>query len=84
VFFHLSEIRPGATIQILRRDGDTAIFTVTSVQEFSKNSFPTGIVYGHTVRPELRLITCSGASDSTQHRYDGNLVVFAQFPSVQH
>ncbi|HEY7859705.1 MAG TPA: hypothetical protein VIC82_14510 [Candidatus Nanopelagicales bacterium] len=32
---------------------------------------------------ELRLITCSGTYDSTQHRYDGNLVVFAQFTSVQ-
>ena len=82
VFFHLAELRPGASIQVRRNDGRTAVFTVTSIESFPKDHFPTIEVYGHTDDPELRLVTCAGDYDPVHHNYPNNLVVFAHLTAV--
>lgn len=83
VFFKLSQLKTGDTVQVARGDGRTAVFTVTSVASYSKDTFPTGLVYGHTDGPELRLITCAGDYDPTRHYYPDNLVVDAKLTSTR-
>lgn len=78
VFFRLGQLRPGNRVRVTRRDGKTVVFTVTAVQEYPKDVFPTAAVYGFTGDPELRLITCSGDYDHAHHHYADNLVVYAR------
>lgn len=77
VFFDLRDLSPGDEIVITRRDGATARFRVTHVEQFDKDAFPTQAVYGDLDHAGLRLITCAGAFDPSMRSYDDNLVVFA-------
>jgi hypothetical protein len=76
-FFYVSKIRPGNQIEVVRQDRSTAVFEVTSVEQFAKNSFPTARVYGYTEEPTLRLVTCGGKYDTKTQSYMDNIVVFA-------
>jgi hypothetical protein len=76
-FFYLSKIRPGNQVEIVREDRSTAIFEVTSVEQFSKQNFPTDRVYGYTEEPTLRLVTCGGKYNTKTQSYQDNIVVFA-------
>jgi hypothetical protein len=61
-----------------RADGTMAVFTVTDVQMYAKDKFPTSAVYGSVPDAELRLITCGGIFDRTTGSYLSNVVVFAR------
>jgi hypothetical protein len=76
VFYRLSELRPGARVDVTRTDGSVATFSVDRVLTFEKDDFPTRAVYGATTRAELRLITCGGNYDDDTG-YDSNTVAFA-------
>ncbi|WP_369389020.1 class F sortase [Streptomyces sp. CG1] len=76
VFYRLGALRRGARIEVDRRDGSVAVFTVDAVEVYAARNFPDKKVYGAATRPELRVITCGGGySKSTG--YQGNVVVFA-------
>ncbi|WP_367323212.1 class F sortase [Streptomyces sp. HUAS ZL42] len=76
VFYDLGALQKGAAIEVDRRDGSTALFTVDAVEVYEAEHFPDEKVYGAARRPELRVITCGGGySPSTGYR--GNVVVFA-------
>ncbi|MEU6256334.1 class F sortase [Streptomyces sp. NPDC047043] len=76
VFYDLGALRQGSGIEIDRRDGSVALFTVDAVSVYDAEHFPDEKVYGAADRPELRVITCGGGySRSTGYR--GNVVVFA-------
>jgi sortase (surface protein transpeptidase) len=77
VFFRLGEMRRGDVIDVRRRDGVHAVFSVTRVAKYGKASFPTRTVFGKVDHAALRLITCGGEYDFTRHRYLANVVVFA-------
>ena len=77
VFFRLSSLRPGDRVYVRRADGTLAVFRVTAVREFGKDSFPTAAVYGPTPDAELRLITCGGTFDPQLRSYLSNTVVYA-------
>jgi hypothetical protein len=77
VFYGLRDLEPGADISVDRADGSTAVFRVRSVQQFSKDAFPTEAVYADIDHPGLRLITCGGSFDKEAHSYRDNLVAFA-------
>ncbi len=77
VFFRLSSLRPGDLAYVRRADGTLAVFRVTAVREFGKDSFPTAAVYGPTPDAELRLITCGGTFDPQLRSYLSNTVVYA-------
>ena len=68
---------------VTRKDGKTAVFTVSRVARFAKSQFPTHAVYGAIDHAGLRLITCGGTYDAASHRYLDNVVVFARLESVQ-
>jgi hypothetical protein len=77
VFFRLSSLRSGDRVYVRRADGTLAVFRVTAVRQFPKDSFPTSAVYGPTPDAELRLITCGGTFDPQLGSYLSNTVVYA-------
>ncbi|MEU0076151.1 class F sortase [Streptomyces sp. NPDC006332] len=76
VFYDLGALKKGATVEVDRRDGTVAVFTVDAVEAYQAKSFPDTKVYGAAARPELRVITCGGGY-SRSTGYQGNVVVFA-------
>ncbi|MFJ5528843.1 class F sortase [Streptomyces sp. NPDC093261] len=76
VFYDLGALDRGSTIEVDRRDGSTAVFTVDAVEVYQAKDFPDQKVYGAAPRPELRVITCGGGYSRTTG-YQGNVVVFA-------
>ncbi|MEW2246127.1 class F sortase [Streptomyces sp. NPDC058733] len=76
VFYDLGALKRGAAIEVDRRDGSTATFTVDAVEVYRAEDFPDQKVYGAAPRPELRVITCGGGY-SRATGYQGNVVVFA-------
>ncbi|MEU0595016.1 class F sortase [Streptomyces ardesiacus] len=76
VFYRLGALKKGSTIEVDRRDGGLAVFTVDAVEVYAADAFPDEKVYGAADRPELRVITCGGAY-SRSTGYQGNVVVFA-------
>ncbi|WP_055695203.1 class F sortase [Streptomyces prasinopilosus] len=76
VFYSLGALRKGGTVEVDRRDGTVAVFTVHAVEVYDARDFPDGKVYGAAGRPELRIITCGGDYSRTTG-YRGNVVVYA-------
>ncbi|MFH8729938.1 MULTISPECIES: class F sortase [unclassified Streptomyces] len=76
VFYDLGALTRGRAIEVDRRDGSVAVFTVDAVEVYDARAFPDEKVYGAADRPELRVITCGGGY-SKQTGYRGNVVVFA-------
>ncbi|MFI6008991.1 class F sortase [Streptomyces sp. NPDC051243] len=76
VFYRLGALKKGSTIEVDRRDGGTALFSVDAVEVYDAKAFPDEKVYGAARRPELRVITCGGGYSRTTG-YQGNVVVFA-------
>ncbi|WP_369393756.1 class F sortase [Streptomyces sp. CG1] len=81
VFYGLGALKKGDRIEVLRKDGKTAVFETYGVEVFSKSGFPGDRVYGSKGTPELRVITCGGGF-SKKNGYDGNVVVFARLVAV--
>ena len=77
VFFQLSSLHPGDRVYVRRADGTLAVFKVTAVSQFAKDSFPTSAVYGAVPDSELRLVTCGGTFDPQLRAYLSNTVVYA-------
>lgn len=77
VFFDLARIEPGDTVEVARKDGRTAEFTVDRVATYPKDDFPTVEVYRNLDHAGLRLITCGGDFSEADRRYADNVVVYA-------
>ncbi|MGA4848725.1 class F sortase [Streptomyces sp. G5(2025)] len=82
VFYELGALSRGRTIEVERRDGSVAVFTVHANEVYDAKDFPDEKVYGAAARPELRVITCGGKY-SKQTGYQGNVVVFAHLTAVR-
>lgn len=76
VFYDLGKLGTGRKVEVHRRDGHTAIFTIYAVRTHPRENFPSTRVYGPTGRPELRVITCGGTYDEA-NGYSANTVVYA-------
>jgi hypothetical protein len=83
VFARLNELKPGAKIEVTRRDRTVAIFEVNSVERFSKEQLPVDRVYNDFSRPSLRLITCGGRWVGGDVGYADNIIVFASLTSTR-
>jgi hypothetical protein len=78
VFYRLGDLAVGDPVQVTRRDGTVATFTIDAVERYPKDAFPTSQVYGNTTdRAELRLITCGGDFDRSTGHYVDNVVAYA-------
>jgi len=78
VFWRLRELKPGDEIYVDRADGQTAKFTVTELNQYPQDSFPTQAVYGNLDYAGIRLITCGGPFDYQSHEYTANTVVYGK------
>lgn len=77
VFHDLRRVRPGAKIEITRRDRSVAVFEVNSVERFGKTKLPMRRLYADFSRPGLRLITCGGRWVGGDTGYADNIIIFA-------
>lgn len=84
VFFRLGALRQRDIISITRADGTVAVFEVERVVQYPKAKFPTQAVYGNTDHAALRLITCGGIFNPSQHSYESNIVAYASLISTHH
>lgn len=78
VFYDLHLLAVGDEITVDREDGARVIFEVMSVEQFSKEDFPTQRVYENLNYSGLRVITCGGKFDKATGHYVDNIVVFAK------
>ena len=77
VFYLLGALHKGDSIEVDRKDGLAAVFTVDAIEVYKKDAFPSKRVYGSTADPELRLITCGGGY-TKRTGYLGNVVLYAR------
>jgi sortase (surface protein transpeptidase) len=77
VFSGLAWLRSGAEVLVDRADGSTVGFRVSRMQRVPKAAFPTELVYGPTLEPSLRLVTCGGSFDQATGSYRDNVIVYA-------
>jgi hypothetical protein len=82
VFYRLGSLRKGHTVEVLRKDGRTAVFTIDAIEVYDAKAFPDRKVYGRAPRPELRVITCGGGFVEGQG-YRGNVVAYAHLTGVK-
>src|SRR5262249_18574730 len=76
VFYSIGSLRKGDTIEVTRKDGTTAVFSVDTAEQYPKSNFPTNKVYGDLNYSGIRLITCGGEFDAAKHSYVDNTIVF--------
>lgn len=81
VFYELGRVGAGSKVEVYRRDGRVAVFTVYAVRIHPRADFPAERVYGNTNRPELRVITCGGTYDDGG--YSGNVVAYARLTATR-
>jgi LPXTG-site transpeptidase (sortase) family protein len=77
VFYRLDTLHKGDKVYVKRADGTIAEFSVTGIETYLKDKFPTQTVYGPTPDAQLRLITCGGAFDAATGHYLSNIVIYA-------
>jgi sortase (surface protein transpeptidase) len=77
VFYRLAFLRPGNAVYVTRADGSRVTFQVSGRQQVAKTQFPSDLVYGATLEPSLRLVTCGGSFDTTSGHYRDNIIVSA-------
>ncbi|GAA4095107.1 class F sortase [Nonomuraea soli] len=77
VFNRLHELAKGDQIYVYRSDGKVVRYTVSGIEQVGKSSFPTKRVYDNTSDSQLRLITCGGVYNKTDHSYTDNVIVYA-------
>ncbi|MCM2390680.1 class F sortase [Streptomyces albipurpureus] len=82
VFYLLGALAPGSRVEILRKDGRTAVFETYGTETHRQRDFPAERVYADGPRAELRLITCGGRY-SERDGYEENVVVFARLVDVR-
>ena len=77
VFYNLHNLKPGDQVIVTHADGSKPTFRITRVANYSKDQFPTKLVYGNIDHAGLRLITCGGPFNSQSGHYEDNIVAFA-------
>lgn len=75
-FAHLADMKVGDQVTTTAPDGALTTFAVYKNETMPKSGYKTREVYSDTKGPELRLISCGGPLDATQHEYLDNIVVF--------
>ncbi len=77
IFYHLSQLRRGDYVYVIRASHTVGVFEVTAVHTYAKSAFPRNAVYGPVPDAELRLITCGGIFDYATGSYLSNVVAYA-------
>ena len=77
VFHRLAAVAAGTPVLVDRADGTTVRFRVSGRLQVAKSQFPADLVYGPTLSPSLRLVTCGGDYDRRTRHYTDNVVLTA-------
>lgn len=77
LFYRVASLRQGAAVVVDRADGTSVTFVVSGRLQVAKSRFPADLVYGPTLSPTLRLVTCGGTFNSKTGHYRDNVVVTA-------
>ncbi|MEU8541550.1 class F sortase [Streptomyces sp. NPDC048717] len=83
VFYALGALKKGHRIEVDRKDGRTAVFTIDAVEVYDNDVFPDAKVYGQVDRAEIRVITCGGGFSRKSGGYQGNVVAFGHLIGVR-
>ncbi|MGW0117002.1 class F sortase [Streptomyces sp. NPDC003327] len=83
VFYTLGALKKGHRIEVDRKDGRTAVFTIDAVEVYENDEFPDEKVYGERDRAEIRVITCGGGFSKKGGGYQGNVVAFGHLIGVR-
>ena len=75
--YRVAALPRDAQVLVDRADGSTVGFRVSGTQRVPKVDFPTDRVYGPTLEPSLRLVTCGGSFDRVRGTYQDNVIVYA-------
>ncbi|MES9505146.1 class F sortase [Streptomyces sp. NPDC000609] len=82
VFYDLGALQKGSTVEVVRQDGRTAVFSLDAIEVYESDDFPDQRVYGASSFASLRLITCGGGF-SKKTGYAGNVVAYAHLTTVR-
>ncbi|MFE6662620.1 class F sortase [Streptomyces sp. NPDC057697] len=82
VFYDLGALQKGSTVEVVRQDGRTAVFSLDAIEVYESDDFPDERVYGASSFASLRLITCGGGF-SKKTGYAGNVVAYAHLTAVR-
>ncbi|MFJ3936875.1 class F sortase [Streptomyces parvus] len=82
VFYALGALTKGTRVEVDRRDGHTAVFSIDAIEVYDNDDFPDQRVYGDAPHAALRLITCGGGF-SKETGYQGNVVAYAHLTDVR-
>ncbi|MFK4222571.1 class F sortase [Streptomyces sp. NPDC019890] len=82
VFYSLGALKKGHRIEVTRKDGRTAVFTIDAIEVYEADDFPDEKVYGSRDRAELRVITCGGGF-TKKTGYRGNVVAYGHLIGVR-
>jgi sortase A len=74
VFYNLDKLKPGDEIDVVAQDGARLRFAVHGLATYPYTAHPAGL-FDTTGRPQLSLVTCSGAWDAGKSTYNQRLVV---------
>jgi hypothetical protein len=77
VFFRLRSLFLGASVLVRFGDGSRERFRVIARHAYRKSMLPKAL-FARSGRPMLLLITCGGPFDPVTHRYEDNVVVYAE------
>ncbi len=78
VFYKLSTLEPGDTIEVVDIYNNTLVFTVQKKEAYPTDDFPLQTVFGESSAPMLNLITCDGTFNQSRKLYSQRLVIFSK------
>lgn len=79
VFSRLKDLRAGDRVQVVRKDGRTAVFAVQRVERVAKSAFPGERIYAEDLDyAALRLVTCGGDFDGGTGHYVDNVIAYTR------
>lgn len=79
VFHELSQLEPGALIEVSLAGGALATFRVDRVETYANEDFPARAVYaGDPERRALNLVTCGGEYDAARGGWQSNVIAFTE------
>ena len=77
VFRRLDDLEPGAEVRVRTAGGVDRAYRVTALERYPKDALPAAL-WAKDGPSRLALVTCGGAFDRTQRRYDSNVVAWAE------
>ena len=83
VFKHLGDIKKGADVYIVTKDGSNIHYVVTDIRIYPYKDAPTNMIFDRRDTARLNLITCEGYWVAKDMTYAKRLVVFTELKGAE-